>query len=117
MINSDPELSEREDLRQRKQSGKAGVKPMRDEMVCRCEEVTKSEIEEAIRNGAASIDDVKKATHSAMGYCQGKTCRRLIAQLLAQYYKRPVSDFLPGSIRMPVGPVTIEELAKLTEDR
>lgn len=86
-----------------------------ENIVCRCEEITEEEILAAIREGARSIDDVKKRTHACMGYCQGRTCRKLIALLLAQYYRRPVKDFLPGSIRMPVGPVTIGELADSTE--
>ena len=84
----------------------------KDAIVCRCEEVSEEEIREAIRQGACSIDDVKKSTRACLGYCQGKTCRRLIARMLAEYYGRPVSDFFPGSIRMPVGPVTLRELAE-----
>ncbi len=85
------------------------------EIVCRCEEVTADEIMEAIRNGADSLDAVKKATRAGMGFCQGRTCKRLIARMLACYYEMPVDRFLPGSLRLPVTPVKLSLLAE-TED-
>ena len=88
----------------------------REELICRCEEVSKEQILEAIRAGACSLEDVKKRTRAGMGYCQGKTCRKLIAKMLAAYYELPVDRFLPGSIRMPVGPITIGMLASMEED-
>jgi hypothetical protein len=38
-----------------------------------------------------------------MGFCQGRTCKRLIARMLACYYEMPVDRFLPGSLRLPDG--------------
>jgi bacterioferritin-associated ferredoxin len=85
------------------------------EIVCRCEEVTAEEIMEAIRNGADSLDAVKRATRAGMGFCQGRTCKRLIARMLSCYYEMPVDRFLPGSLRLPVAPVKLSLLAE-TED-
>lgn len=85
------------------------------EIICRCEEITVEEIMEAIRNGADSLDAVKKATRAGMGFCQGRTCKRLIARMLACYYEMPVDRFLPGSLRLPVTPVKLSLLAE-TED-
>jgi bacterioferritin-associated ferredoxin len=82
------------------------------DIVCRCEEVTADEIMEAIRNGADSLDAVKKATRAGMGFCQGRTCKRLIARMLACYYDMPVDRFLPGSLRLPVAPVKLSLLAE-----
>ena len=82
-----------------------------EEIVCRCEEVTREEIMEAIRQGARSLDDVKKRTRAGMGFCQGRTCRRLVARMLSAYWDMPVDRFLPGSIRIPVTPVRLELLA------
>lgn len=67
---------------------------------------------EAIRKGDATLDAVKRRTRAGMGYCQGKTCKRMIASMLAAYYELPVDRFLPGSIRMPVGPVKLSVLAE-----
>lgn len=83
-----------------------------EEIMCRCEEVTREEIMEAIRQGARSLEDVKLRTRAGMGFCQGRTCRRLIAGLLAAYYEMPVDRFLPGSIRVPVAPIRLSLLAQ-----
>lgn len=81
------------------------------EIVCRCEEVTKEEIMEAIRQGADTLDAVKRYTRAGMGFCQGRTCRRLVARILSAYYEMPVDRFLPGSIRVPVTPIRLGLLA------
>ncbi len=88
----------------------AGVKAER-EIVCRCEEVTKEEIMEAMRAGADSLDAIKKRTRAGMGFCQGRTCKRLIARMLSAYYQMPVDRFLPGSIRIPVTPLSLGLIA------
>lgn len=86
-----------------------------EEIVCRCEEVTQEEIMQAIRQGASTLDDVKKRTRAGMGFCQGRTCRRLIARMLSAYYELPVDRFLPGSIRVPVTPIRLSLLAETAD--
>lgn len=83
------------------------------EIVCRCEEVTREEILSALQEGDASLEAVKKRTRAGMGYCQGKSCKRLIAKMLSEHLNEPVDHFLPGSIRYPVGPVTLKVIADL----
>ncbi len=52
-------------------------------IICRCQDVTEEEIVEAIRKyGLKSVDEVKRVTRAGMGHCQGKTCRKLVEQLL-----------------------------------
>ena len=85
------------------------------EIVCRCEEVDAEEIMTAIRAGADSLDAVKRATRAGMGFCQGRTCKRLIARMLSCYYGLPVEHYLPGSLRLPVTPIRLDLLAG-TED-
>ena len=82
------------------------------EMVCRCEEVTKDEIIAAIRAGDATLDAIKKRTRAGMGFCQGRTCRRLIAQILSVYSDLPISEALESSIRIPVGPLSLKQIAE-----
>lgn len=56
-----------------------------DEMlVCRCEEVTVGEIREAIAQGAFDVVGVKRRTRAGMGLCQGRTCEKMVQQLLSQ---------------------------------
>ncbi len=47
-----------------------------DIIICRCQEVTRQEILQAIADGAVTVDGVKKRTRAGMGLCQGKTCER-----------------------------------------
>ena len=65
--------------------------------------------------GADSLDSIKKRTRAGMGFCQGRTCRKLIARMLAEYYSQPADSYLPGSIRLPVAPVKLGLIAE-TED-
>lgn len=87
-------------------------KMMDREIICRCEEVTREEILEAIRLGDDSLDAIKKRTRAGMGFCQGRTCKKMIARMLATYYEEPVNRYLPGSIRIPVGPLPLRLIAE-----
>ncbi len=81
------------------------------EIVCRCEEVTREEIIEAIKNGADSLDAIKRRTRAGMGFCQGRTCKKLVARILAEYCAMPADRFLPGSIRLPIAPIRLGLIA------
>ena len=63
---------------------KAIPKPDDPEIVCQCEGVTRSEILEAIRRGAATVDGVKRRVGSGMGRCQGSRCSFAIEKLLEE---------------------------------
>ena len=82
-----------------------------DTIICRCEEITKSEILEAIKKGDTTVDAIKRRTRSGMGLCQGKTCARLVAQIIAQEIGIAVSEQPAPSKRPPVGVISIKELA------
>jgi len=73
-----------------------------DLLICRCEEVTKRDILWAIEHGADSVDEIKRITRAGMGLCQGRTCERLVAHILAQESGLDVGDVPPGSRRPPV---------------
>ena len=63
-----------------------------DLIICRCEEVTLGEVLKAIREGAHSLDAVKRMTRAGMGLCQNKTCFNLIARLIHQETGIPLAD-------------------------
>ncbi len=44
----------------------------KDIFICRCEEVTLSEIEQAIDEGFITVNDVKRRTRAGMGALSGK---------------------------------------------
>lgn len=55
-----------------------------DEIVCRCEDVTLSQIRSAIAEGAQGNFAVKMWTRAGMGLCQGRTCGPGIAAALSE---------------------------------
>jgi glycerol-3-phosphate dehydrogenase len=56
------------------------------QIICRCEEVSKAEIIDAIRRnpGAVDVDGIKRRTRSGMGRCQGGFCLPSIIEILAE---------------------------------
>ena len=78
-----------------------------DIIICRCQEVTRQEILNAIEQGATTVDGVKRRTRAGMGLCQGKTCERLVAKIISQETGIPMEQILPQTKRMPVRPVKI----------
>ncbi|WP_122789460.1 (2Fe-2S)-binding protein [Intestinibacillus sp. Marseille-P6563] len=76
-------------------------------LICRCQEVTEQEILDAIRDGATTVDGVKRRTRACMGLCQGKTCGRLVQRIVAQETGKDPAEVLPQKSRMPVRPVKI----------
>ena len=70
-------------------------------------EVTRQDILDAIADGATTVDGVKRRTRAGMGLCQGKTCERLVAKIIAEETGRPMADILPPKSRIPVRPVKI----------
>ncbi len=77
-------------------------------LACRCMEVTEKEIREAVRQGAITVDAVKRATQACFGLCQSKTCFTIIARIIGEETGKPVSEILPIKIRIPVRPLNIE---------
>ena len=81
---------------------------MGDELIiCRCQGVAESEIKAAIADGATTVDGVKRRTRACMGLCQGKTCGRLVQNLVARGTGQAPADVLPQKSRMPARPVKI----------
>lgn len=80
-------------------------------VICRCEEITEQEIRQAVREGAATVTEVKLATRAGMGLCQGRTCRKIISQIIAEETGQNIADILPMTTRPPVRPVPLGILA------
>ncbi|MEW6189402.1 MAG: (2Fe-2S)-binding protein [Actinomycetota bacterium] len=86
---------------------------MDDEVIiCRCEEVTKGEILKAIGEGARTITGVKTRTRAGMGLCQGRTCGRLMARLLAERTGQALEKIPPATVRPPVRATKMENLVR-----
>jgi len=84
----------------------------KDLIICRCEEVTEEEIRKAIRDGATDVDAVKRATRAGMGLCQQHTCYGLVAKIVSEVTRKPLSEILPFTKRPPVRPIPAEALSR-----
>lgn len=64
------------------------------EMVCRCCNVSRGEIEDIIRRpaGATTVKGVKKRVRPGMGRCQGGFCEPLVVDILAQELGIPKTE-------------------------
>ena len=83
-----------------------------DEMlVCRCEEVTVGEIREAIAQGAFDVVGVKRRTRAGMGLCQGRTCEKMVQQIISQELGVGPHETGTSSTRPPVRPISYGALA------
>ena len=101
--------------------GGIGVKEDEDITICRCEEVSRNTIEDAIQQGCDTLDSIKRRTRAGMGLCQGRTCRGLIAGLLRNRTDKSYEDIKPPTFRPPFRPISLGILAQegqsLSEDR
>jgi bacterioferritin-associated ferredoxin len=80
-------------------------------VVCRCEEVTAEAILQVVREGARTLDEVKRVTRAGMGICQGRTCQRQVAGLIVHATGLDAGSLRPPSVRPPVRPVPLNVLA------
>jgi bacterioferritin-associated ferredoxin len=80
--------------------------------VCRCEDVTLHELDEAIGRGHTDLESLKRYTGFGTGWCQGKSCVALCARLLSE---RAGSVALPITPRPPYHPLALADLAGLAE--
>ncbi len=53
-------------------------------LVCRCEDVSLLDLEEAYKEGFRDMESLKRYTGYATGFCQGKGCQAHVARFLSQ---------------------------------
>lgn len=82
-----------------------------DCIICRCEEIRRAQIVEAIHNGCKDVNQVKKATRAGMGLCQGRTCQILVKRLIEEEGGIPQAQQEQARIRAPFRPITLQEIA------
>jgi len=81
-------------------------------IICRCEEVTLGDIEDALAAGLILPGDVRKYTRAGMGSCQGRTCQRLVMQAIKRYLQQDPGVYEETAlVRTPIQPVSVDELA------
>jgi bacterioferritin-associated ferredoxin len=81
-------------------------------VLCRCEDVTLSDIERAIKTGFADVEEVKRYTGFGTGPCQGKECLREIAAAIARVAHVPPESLQPFTSRPPLHPTELRLCAR-----
>ena len=84
----------------------------KDTVICRCEEITYGEILQAIHEGATTLDGVKRMTRAGKGFCQGRTCRTIISQIIREETGKMAEGKDLSASRPPVRTVTIADLLR-----
>ena len=80
-------------------------------ILCPCEDITLREVEDAIRRGYATLEDVKRYTGLATGSCQGRLCLLPCVELLARLTGKTADDVGLIRFRPPREPIPLGVLA------
>ena len=81
----------------------------KETIVCRCEDIKRAEIEEAIKIGAKEINQLKSWTRCGMGPCQGRTCEDSISRIISEHVgdRKSVGMF---TRRFPIQPISMNSV-------
>ena len=68
-------------------------------IICRCEEVSKGEIIDALNSPICvpTLDGIKRRLRPGMGRCQGGFCSPIVAQIIAEHQRLPLSAIKKSS--------------------
>lgn len=92
------------------------VSPGRDKkkFVCLCEDVTERDVYDAIDEGYANIETLKRYSTISMGPCQGKMCQAAAVALCAHHNGRTIDETGVPTSRPPEQPLPLGALAGRT---
>ena len=100
----------------RKEISSESDAPHNDVMICRCEEITREEIITAIRAGRHTVDSIRRALRAGMGACQGRTCGRLIMNLLLEEGVQTHETLAYAKARFPLVPLPVDAMQPPAEN-
>ncbi len=86
--------------------------PDDDLLICRCEEVTKGEIRQAVHAGMFTMEEIRRFLRSGMGLCQGQTCGKLVKGIIARELKVSPAEVEPATSRAPMRPTEMKIMAE-----
>lgn len=69
-------------------------------MICRCEEISKGEIVDALCSPLPvyTVDGVKKRVRPGMGRCQGGFCMPLVAEIISEVTGQPLEKVKKAAV-------------------
>ena len=79
--------------------------------VCICEDITESDVAQAVDEGFDDVQTLKRYSTVTMGPCQGKMCHRALVESAARRTGRPTGEIGATTARPPVRPVPLGALA------
>ena len=79
--------------------------PDDDIIICRCEEVTKGEIRQAVHDGMWDLNENRRYLRTGMGLCQGLTCGKLVQGIVARELGVRPNELEQNTARTPARPV------------
>ena len=85
-------------------------------IICRCEDITQEDIEQAIDQGYTTLDELKCKLRLGMGPCQGRSCLPLARRILCQKTGQKPSDITLPTTRSPLVPLSLGTLAGENHD-
>lgn len=91
--------------------GEFQSRPDDDMIICRCEEITRGEIRQAVHDGMFTLAEVRRYLRCGMGLCQGQTCGRLVRGIIASELGVPTSEIEPATSRSPMRPTQMHVFA------
>ncbi|WP_028974486.1 (2Fe-2S)-binding protein [Spirochaeta cellobiosiphila] len=86
-------------------------------IICRCEEITKGEIRQAVHEGMYTLTEVKRFLRTGMGLCQGSRCGNLVRRIVAKELGVDPLSLAPPTNRAPMRPTAMHILAKEVETK
>ena len=79
--------------------------------ICRCEDITQEEIEQAIDQGYTTLEELKCKLRLGMGPCQGRSCLSLARRILCEKTDKTTEEITLPPSRPPVIPVSLGTLS------
>ncbi len=89
------------------------LSPADETIVCRCEEVTASDIRQGISEGVSGHRQIKTSLRTGMGPCQGRMCDATVRGILSANTLQDPNMIPAPRARTPIKPVTLGELAAM----
>ena len=87
-----------------------------DILICRCEEISKGEIRQAVHDGIRTMEEMRRYLRNGMGLCQGQTCAKLVKRIVAAELGVSPALLEPATSRAPMRPLEMKIYAKEGED-
>ena len=81
-----------------------------DTTICRCEEISRKEMEDGIQFGGTNISTLKVITRIGMGPCQGKMCWPTVSRMIAKKEGKSVAEIGNLRVRPPISPINMSDL-------